>query len=357
MKLRSLLISLASCLLFTQCSHYANTKLKTSAASVGYGTNYRVVVEKKKIKMGSYGAGFTTATAAAYIVGYIFTQTDKEITKARTGDYGHANVTLTNTSQFPEGGYLVVVRTIQDPKNEFPGIAGTEDFITRRENTAGAQLHAQIVKSSKLDSGGTLSAFGLSKALSDALDNAPDGRKIQSTDKIAMLAVCPIIKLNNLPSGAEKLYGVGLTGVYFPILSASRFGLESTSLSKRITQSREALVIEVRGPNGSGYTTGQIAVPLVWNPPAKGERADWVSSKQIFEQLYSKDEREQLNQLVVDDALKRISNGDAFVAPRDGIRPILRANFKVTETSKATNWISKGVGKIGDVTEGKVSGE
>lgn len=320
-------------LALSQCSPYSGTSKLTKTEAIGYGSQFHAEPPKSTGRP-SFGAA-PVAMAATYLIGYIFNEVGDRITKARTGSYGPKGAHLTNTDQFPKGGYFVIIRTIRDEENKFPNLASVNDFIKGTKGTAGGNLKYEILQSA--EDGGSLTGTSLTKTVFSSV-----GGKYDNTDKLALLAVCPILKLDE-KSGSMGLYGIGLTGIYFPVLKASRFGLESSSLSKRITSSKESMTLEIHGPNGTGYTTGVAKVPLVWNPPQKGSESEWMDSKLIFSHLTDKDQKDQIKELISQDAMFRLSKQQAFVAPSPATRRYLFADVGVSETSEATGWLVKEV--------------
>jgi len=352
-----------SLLLLSQCSPYAGTEGVTKKVSLGYGN--LVGKSEPADHAGEQSIGIPTpAGVATWLIGFVVTQVDKQVTEMRTGDYAAKGVDL-QTRSFPENGFLVVVRTIADPEGKYPQIASVGDFISHNIGTPGGDLNSTIANTTTvtgISPDGHLSSrkLGLSSpqlsaAVKRALANEKDDKKpTADTDRIALLAVCPILKLDKAPANASRVYGVGLSGLYFPLMAAARFGGESSDLFDRIAKAKEAMTLEVYGPNGSGYTTGIIKVPLVWSPPHKGERAEWVTGSSILEEIkrrHDKDGATSLGQLFDEDAISRLKQRTAFVSPRPSIQPLLRADAKVSETSEATGWIVKAVDEVGGLAK------
>ncbi len=346
-----LTLTLAVMPILSQCSPYAGTNSDTTGTSIGYGRSQRsVVITKEETDPTIAGAPIITTTAVAtYIVGYIFSEVDEAVTKARTGDYGRKGVSLQNTGGFPDGGFLVITRTIKDSGNKFSSVATVSDFKSGKSGTIGGDLLTTIASTAKDSKGNKPSKSEISKAFSQALK----GTKAGDSDKIALLALCPLMKLEG-NSGAT-VYAIGLDGIYYPLLGASRFGIESPDLARRIAKSKESMTLEIYGPNGSGFTTGVAKIPLVWNPPGGSISDSWLTSKELLGHLYDDAQQKNLRDLLVKDAEVRLTKRQAFIKPSERIRPLLRADFQVSETSEATGWIKDGIDSLEKEAKGLVN--
>jgi hypothetical protein len=327
---KSHLLSLLSILISTSvvaCNSFSGTKAIGKSVSIGYGTSTKTYSQK------TAGAG-----AATFLIGYIFKELDKAITEARTGNFGDKGIRLSGTGSFPKNGHLIIVRTVSDPANNFPNIAGVKDFLQKTPGTPGDELRKEIIRSSSIDS------QDLERSLAQAIQNA-DKPSIEDTDKISLLVYCPIIQLETGITNAANIYGVTLSGMYYPLLAGSRFAGESSDIFSRISKSKESMVVEIYGPQGSGFTTGVVQVPLAWSPPSsKDERAQWVTSEKLFDTYkarHNTDLKKLLDDVLQKDGNIRLDHRQAFIQPRRNIRPLLRADFSVSETSEATGWIIK----------------
>jgi hypothetical protein len=329
------------CSLLSNCSPYSKSQSLTREFTVAYGaTRGRISQPAPSNMKNAVGAG-PAALAATYLVGYLFDEVSDKIKEERAGDFLKKGIVLNTNSAFPNGGYLVVVRTVADPEGRFPGVATVEDFLAEdRPNTPGGRLKKQMVRSAgnKKD-GYILDPSELSGTVKAALKH-----DVKPHDKIALLALCPMIPLNQ-ESNDAKIYAIGLTGVYYPIIGGSRFSVESEDLVRRIAKSKEAMTLEIYGPQGTGYTTGVAKVPLVWNPPPKESDAQWMDSKALFGNLIAQEQEQELQELLSVKMNSRLSKRQAFVEPRKDIRSLLRADVSVRESSDATGWLLKQVDK------------
>ena len=335
--------------LMCQCSPYAGTNKSTSAVSIGYGkmAKLRAKIEKPPEGVESVPM-LSTAAVATYIIGYVFSEADKAVTKARTGDYGKKGVRLKNTGDFPEGGFLLITRTIKDPKNNLAGVATVGDFKAGAGGTAGGSLLSAIVSETKDSAGRLPSRSSITGAFADSLK----GTNASDDDKIALLALCPLMKLEG--NTGARVYAIGLDGIYYPVMGGSRFGIEAPELSRRVAKSKESMTLEIYGPNGSGFTTGVAKIPMVWNPPTGKEQDPWLTGDEILAQLYDDTQQKEMKDLLTRNAEARLSKRQAFMQPAPSIRPLLCGDFQVSETSEATGWIKKGIEKLQKETKGLV---
>ncbi len=180
--------------------------------------------------------------------------------------------------------------------------------------------------------------------------------KIPLDEHIALLTVCPVVRMN--PDESPAIYAVLLDGMYFPVLKGRRFAGESSDIASRVAKSRESMNLEVYGPHGSGYTSGIVKVPLVWAPPGKEDAAaGWVSSdalKTALNARHNKDGIESLEELTERDVDKRLARRQAFLAPNASYARYVRADANVSETTEATGWILKLTAKLKDEVTGLV---
>jgi len=331
------------------CSPYSGTRKMGEKTSFGYAAALPRTTTNKPSGGGLKALGFLGgAEIGVFVIGLIFTEADKAVTKARTGDYTAEGRKLSGTGTFPRNGYLVLARTISDPDNKFPEIAGANDLINSTPGTAGEQLAREISLKARI------SRNSLGETLRKSL-----GPNLKDDDKISMLALCEVVPLQGNSTGTD-LYGVTFGGMYYPLLAGSRFVGESTDTFTRISKSKEAMLLEIYGPNGSGFTTGIVKVPLAWSPPAhKGERALWLTGDDLlkaYSNTHNKDQIKELKQLLDNKADERLARRQAFVEPKGISLNTLRGDYGVSETSEATGWILKAVGKAKDAAEGSVSG-
>lgn len=328
--------------LLVQCHPYSGTGSKTKVVSITYGSHYRTVTKSQDpSKIEGFGAGVIATQVATYLVGYIFTEAGKQVKKVRDGKFGDRGAPLYSTPDFPNGGYLLILRTVADPDNKYQHVATVNDLLAGKRDTAGGALRHQILENTQ---GSNQSRLGASE-LQQAIKKSTSGKEISETDKVGFLAICPIISLSGKPAGADNVYGIGLAGIYFPLLNGLRFNGEETSLARRVAKSSEVMDLEIYGPNGSGFTTGVAKIPLVWSPPSRGESPRWITGGEIFGSLIDDEQKEQLKQILSEDLNGRLKGRQAFVAPSRGIRPLLRADFQVLEGGETTGWILKGLEK------------
>ena len=341
-------IALLFSLLGSNCSSYSKSQALTREVSVGYGQG--VSPKRPENMQHLMGAGLDLgSTAASYVIGYIFDEVTDRIREERAGDITKKGIVLNDTSTFPRGGYFVVIRTVSDPDgSRFPGVATVEDFIKNRTGTLGGDLNKAVVKSASGKDGAALTSGRLSKTVDAALK-----REVAAGDKIALLVVCPILPLNEGGAGAS-IHAIGLTGIYYPIIGGARFSVESQDLARRIAKSKESMTLEVYGPQGTGYSTGVAKVPLVWNPPTKGGNAQWMDSAALYGSLIDKGQRRELGDLLTKKMNSRLAKRQAFVAPDDDIRPLLRADLKVLEATEATGWLLEQVDKVEQDINGSI---
>lgn len=336
-------------ILINACSPYAGTRKMERKTSIGYAaakSRELTTTSPSGSKIKTFGV-LGGAEIAVFVVGLIFTEADKAVTKARKGDYKAVGRQLAGTGTFPNNGYLVLARTISDPDNKFPEIAGVKDFINYTPGTAGADLVRTISKSANITPESLRATF--KNSVSPDRDN---------NDKISMLTLCEVVPLTG-NSTSTGLYGVTFGGLYYPLLAGSRFAGESTDIFTRISKSKEAMLLEIYGPNGSGYTTGIIKVPLAWSPPGKrGERAPWLTGDDLlraYANTNNEDQIKELEELLKQNSTERLDRRQAFVEPKGISISTLRGDYMVSETSEATGWILKAVGKAKDAAEGAVS--
>ncbi len=84
-------------------------------------------------------------SVATYIIGYLFEQADKAITKAREGEYA-ASGYVPALATSPGNGYFVILRTVK-PSAKLGKIATVADFINEAPGgsvTPGSTLHQQV---------------------------------------------------------------------------------------------------------------------------------------------------------------------------------------------------------------------
>lgn len=325
---------IAACAASLQCSPHSGTGDLTRQVSMGYGS----VSKSPKVEVEMFGSA---SSIGSYLIGYLFSEIDEAITDERTGDYPKQKTfLLQGAAGFPGNGYFLIVRTIRDDSDQFSGIAGVSDFISGKEGTPAARLIQEIVRSASAGDDIALDGRALSKTLDSCLDPDQKGDR----DKIALLAICPVLRLegDGFPEHAEPLYAVGLTGMYFPLLWSSRFQIESIDAVRRLAKSRESMTFEIYGPNGSGYSTGIVKLPLVWNPPdRRGGEAPWLSGVELRKHLVSKEDEDALGAALQKKAAERLATRQAFVAPSPRIKDYLHADLNIRETSEATGWLLK----------------
>lgn len=338
-------VCLAACLALAQCTPYAGHK---SSMSTEAFLAYRPAAKITKGGPQTESAMLAGAavSAATFIIGYLFEQADKAITKAREGEYSASDyVPALATS--PGNGYFVILRTVK-PSAKLAEVTTVADFIDEapERETPGRRLHAAMVHS------GCVAAGNIRPVVRDLAAK----NKIPLDEHIALLVVCPVVLMN--PQESPAIYAVLLDGMYFPVLKGRRFAGESSDLFSRVAKSQESMTLEVYGPHGSGYTSGIVKVPLVWTPPGKGgERGGWVSSdrlKEVLNARHNKDGIETLDQLTERDVDKRLARRQAFLPPDASYARYVRADAKVSETTEATGWILKLTAKLKDEVTGLI---
>lgn len=310
-------------------------------------------VSVTSFRSASSGKSITLGAVAGQLIGILVKQINKKIEEARKGDYSATGVEIGDET-FPDHSYILVVRTIKDPDSRFTNIASVGELLDESGKSARGARHQATCGGRLLDSitnsqGPHPSAGDLRNALVKALGDSKENR----SDRIALLAICPVIPLGETTNGEARLYGIGLSGAYYPLLAGARFQGESYDLYERISKAKESMTLEVYGPNGSGYSTGLVKVPLVWSPPkCPNDDAEWVTSERIRDEIKrgrnDKDGDKALASLFEADFHKRLQQRSGFVPPYDDYRDMLCADVKVSETSEATGWIVKLVEQAAD---------
>lgn len=336
MKRFRLLACLSGLGMLAQCHPYSGTGSQTRLTSMRYGSEYRQETEE----LHGFGAA-TGAALTSYLVGYLFSQAGKEIRRVRDGKFGEVGADLHATRTFPTNGYLLILRTVKDPDNKYPDVASVRDLRSGADGTIGSSLRRKIVSNTQGDGRSRLNA----DAFDEALESCLAGKVNEDSDKVGFLAICPLVPLEDGPSDASKVYGIGLAGMYFPLLNGLRFRGEETSLARRIAKSREVMDVEIYGPNGSGFTTGAAKIPLVWSPPGSGRTAEWITGDMLYKALPDTEQRKELEKILSVSAEERLKNRQAFIAPAENIRTLLRADYQVVEGGETTGWIIKGLEK------------
>lgn len=336
------MIGLGTSLTLVQCTPYAGHKSSRPAA-LTYSPAQRGTssgVQIKSVTLAGVGV-----SAATYIIGYLFEQADKAITKAREGDYS-ASEYVPALATSPGDGYFVILRTVK-PSVNLGKVATVADFTANAPGTPGGILYGQMLDSKSVARGNIRSV----------VRNLAVKNKIPLDEHIALLAVCPVVRMN--AEEAPAIYAVLLDGMYFPVLKGRRFAGESSDLVSRVAKSKESMTLEVYGPHGSGYTSGTVKVPLVWSPPGKEDAAaHWVSSNALKAALnarHDKDGIESLDHLAERDVDKRLARRQAFLAPSPSYARYVRADAKVSETTEATGWILKLTSKLKDEVTGLIT--
>lgn len=338
------LVCFSASFALAQCTPFAGHKSSVPAA-ITYSPVAKATSTGPQTKSAILaGVGVSVAT---YIIGYLFEQADKAITKAREGEYAASDY-VPALANSPGNGYFVILRTVK-PSTKLGKVATVADFINEAPDapvTPGSILHQQMLASGSV-AAGNIRAEVKKLAIKS---------KIPFDEHIALLVVCPVARMN--PDESPAIYGVLLDGMYFPVLKGRRFAGESSDIVSRVAKSKESMTLEVFGPNGSGYNTGTIKVPLVWSPPGKGEEpAAWVSSAKLKEALdkrNAKDGIEALDKLTDRDVDKRLARRQAFLPPDASYARYVRADAKVSETTEATKWILKLTAKLKDEVTGLV---
>ena len=334
----------------SSCSAYSGTKTQDQAFTLAYhseDTVFRDVNDDGEVKL--------LNTATDFLIGLAFDWAADRVTEMRTSEYSKEGIFVPGLSTFGQRtrgssvpGCLVIVRTIKDPGGEFSNIASVANFRKNSENTPASRLLDKISRSSDL------SENQLARTITEQLDRQG---KVGPNDRIAFLALCPISRLSGVPSGSDTLYGISFGGMYYPLLGASRFKgegfFETNKIARRFVDSKEAVQVELYGPNGSGYTSGIVNIPVAWAPPQnRNDEAEWISPQMISEGIgLNTDEILALKKALNTNAGDRLSRRSAFVSARSGIAPHLRANISLTENSDVTGWLLKGLEKLQEEVE------
>jgi len=328
--------------ILSSCSHYSNTKKDEKSFSMSYGESPKVVKMKRNPNADRQGIrgfkkmGFDPASFALdIVVGYIFDVVNDEVAERRNGDSDAVGVNLGDTSSFPHNGFLLVMRVVKDPKNEFSNIASVKDFMEGKANSIGGALLAASANDIAVKPSSIVAAA----------KRTLKGKKYSATDKIGLFVLCPIQKLK----GAKGVYAITLGGMYYPLAGGSRFGFEQPDIARRVSKAKEALSLEVYGPNGSGYSTGVVDVPLVWSPPSsKDTSAKWISAKELKDALIDGDQSKQLDVLLSANLAARLATRSAFIRAKSDVAHLLRGNAFLRESSKVSGWLKKGIDSLED---------
>lgn len=320
-------------LVLSSCHPYAGTGKMKETVVMGYGKG---TIEKRVTKPSDKKIGIQaySTQVITMIIGYAFKQASKEVEKRRDGDFQVENAPIGADSAFPDDGFIVVLRTVQDDDNRYPDVAGVADFLDNRPGSLGAQLLDQIC------SPRATSTFRVTETqLIQAVKKSLRGKNIEARQKIAFLAICPIFPIRDQPTNSEPLYAIGFDGAYYPLFTGQRFVFERQSLVRKYTDSKEVMSIELYGPNGSGFSTGVIPIPVLWTPPDTGKM--WVTAEQWITDL-PEDQKKEMERLL-DLDYDNSTNRGTFVKARRLIIPLIKGDAFVDESSNGTKLIQDGL--------------
>ena len=180
-----------------------------------------------------------------------------------------------------------------------------------------------------------------------AIRNSLSGVKYGAQHKIAYLAICPLFPIYDRPKNSDALYAVGFEGAYYPLFKGQRFAFERQGLVRKYTDSKEVMSLELYGPNGSGFSTGLIPIPVLWSPPSSGRM--WVTADQLIKDL-PEDQQKKMNS-ILDLSYKNSSNRGTFVNTSSGIMPLLKGDAYVDESGDGTKLLIKGIEKLPDLID------
>jgi hypothetical protein len=323
-------------LAISSCHPYAGTRNMKETVVMGYGKG---TIEKRVIKQtdDKFGIKRFSAQIGVIIIGYAFQQASREVEKRRDGDFKVENAPIRADGSFPSDGFVIVLRTVHDKNNKYPDVANVADFLENRPGSLAAELVNQICAPR------STSTFRITEAqLIDAVKKSFGVEKYDSQHKIAYLAICPLFPIRNQPAGSEPLYAIGFDGAYYPLFKGQRFVFERQSLVRKYTDSKEVMSIELYGPNGSGFSTGVIPIPVLWTPPNTGKM--WVTAEQWIKDL--PEEQQKQMESLLDLSYAKSTNRGTFVKARPEIIPLIKGDAFVDESSDGTKLIQDGLDAI-----------